>query len=156
MAQDDNFFNESDENNPNIQQPVGNSGDRSTVNGLGIAGLVVGIIGLLVSFIPCFGLFALFIGILGIVLSGIGLYMANKGKFEKGLVIAGLVISILATMIALFQWTVAGAAISQADKESGTLIERLEEINKENQERLDREMEEMQNEQDSLDGNIVD
>lgn len=149
MSQDENFFNEQPQNNPNS-----NSSDKSTVNGLGIAGLVVGIIGLLVSFIPCFGLFALFIAILGIVLSAIGLYMANKGKFEKGLVIAGLVISILAAMIAGIQWAVIGTGLNQANKTNNLFLDKLkEEIKKDKQERegnWDQQMEDLENEIDSL------
>ena len=40
---------------------------ESLSKGLGITGLVLGIITLLVSFIPCFGLFAIFFGIIAIM-----------------------------------------------------------------------------------------
>ncbi|HEX2936760.1 MAG TPA: DUF4190 domain-containing protein [Bacteroidales bacterium] len=68
--------------------------------GLGIAGLVLGIIALIISFIPCLGIWALVPGIVAIVLSFIALSQANKANASKGLIIAALIVSILATIIA--------------------------------------------------------
>jgi len=77
------------------------SSRSGSVQVLGISGLVVGIIAFLVSFIPCVGILAIIPGILGIVLSSIGLSIANKESISKGLVVAALIISILATCIAV-------------------------------------------------------
>lgn len=148
----ENNFN-SVENNSFYPGNPNNQNDRSTVNALGIAGLVVGIIALLISFIPCFGIIALFIAILGLILSGIGLYMANKNNFEKGLVIAGVAISGVALAISLVQWTIAGSAIQNAEKNRGTWLEELEKSQEENkrlEEERQREMEEMQKELDTM------
>jgi len=68
--------------------------------GLGIAGFVLGLIALIISFIPCLGMYALVPGIPAIVLSAIGLSQANKGNGAKGLIIAAIVISIIGTIIA--------------------------------------------------------
>jgi len=66
-------------------------------NGLAIAGMVLGIVGFVLAFIPCAGwLLAIVMGITGAVLSGIGLASANKLQSGKGMAIAGLVLSILA------------------------------------------------------------
>lgn len=74
---------------------------RSTAGqGLGIAGLILGIIAFLIAFIPCVGLLALIPGIIAIVLSVIGLSQANRGDGTKGVIIAALVISIIATSVA--------------------------------------------------------
>jgi len=112
------------ENNENKQQenvqsndPVTNQEQTNINNGqktgnntpqvLGIIGLVFGIIALLISFIPCLGLYAIFPGVLAIVLSVVGLVLANKNNQQnKGLIIAALVISIIATIVSGYQYYV--------------------------------------------------
>jgi hypothetical protein len=150
MSENDNFLEELQD--PNYSG--GNQKDRSTANGLGIAGLVIGIVALLVSFIPCFGIFALFFGIIGIVLSAIGLHMANKGGFEKGLIIAGLALSIVATVISGIQWAVAGSAMKQAEQSNKLLIEELKK-NQNFEDALEEEMEKLDNSEDTLESDGV-
>jgi len=72
--------------------------------GLGIAGFVLGLIALIISFIPCLGMYALVPGIIAIILSAIGFSQASKSNGAKGLIIAALVVSILGTMIAGWQY----------------------------------------------------
>jgi len=72
--------------------------------GLGIAGFVLGLIALIISFIPCLGMYALVPGIIAIILSAIGFSQASKGNGAKGLIIAALVVSILGTIIAGWQY----------------------------------------------------
>ena len=64
--------------------------------GFGIAGLVLGILGLLLFCVPFVGFF---FGIIGLVLSVVGLIQANKEKAQKGLIIGALVVTIIATLI---------------------------------------------------------
>lgn len=71
--------------------------------GLGIAGLVLGIIALVISFIPCIGLYALVPGVIAIVLSAVALSQAKNANAARGLIIAALVISIIGTSIAALQ-----------------------------------------------------
>jgi hypothetical protein len=69
-------------------------------NGLGTAGFVLGLIGLLFSFIPVIGVVAWPLVILGIVFSAVGMGKASKGRAtNKGLAIAGLVLSIVGLAI---------------------------------------------------------
>ncbi len=75
------------------------------VTSLGIAGLVLGIIALIVSFIPCFGIYAFYIGILSIIISVIGIVFAVKKKVGKGLLIAAIIISLVGSSIAYWQYT---------------------------------------------------
>ncbi len=77
--------------------------------GLGIAALVVGIIGFLISCLPVVGLF---LGLLGLGLSISGLVQANKHSAKKGLLISALVISIIVSLIGL-AWT--GFIINKSD-----------------------------------------
>lgn len=74
----------------------------SNGRGLGTAGLVVGIIALLFSFIPCLGLWAIVPAIVGIVLSAISMKQAGRVGAPKGMATAGLVCAIVAAAIAIY------------------------------------------------------
>ena len=73
--------------------------------GLGIAGLVLGILAAVLSFVPCLGMYAMFPGIIGLVLSIISIVQANKAGAAKGMAIAGLVCSLVGIAIAGWQYS---------------------------------------------------
>lgn len=85
---------------PVIVQP------SAPTNGLGVAGFVTGLLGLLLCWVPWLGI--LLAGV-GIVLSGIAIPQGKKNGAGNGLAIAGLVCGIIALipaviiMVALFQ-----------------------------------------------------
>ena len=84
--------------------------------GFGIASLILGILALLIALIPCIGIFALIPGVVAIVLAIVGLSQASKANGAKGVIIAGLVISILGTTIAaiwLFFVSAGGAFLNE-------------------------------------------
>ena len=86
--------------------------------GLGIAGFVLGLLALLFSFIPCLGMYAVFPGVIAIILAAVALMQANKGGAKKGLIIAALVVSVIGTGVAVWQYTVLSNALEDA---GGTL-----------------------------------
>ena len=65
-------------------------------NGLGVAGFVTGLIGLVLCWVPWFGML---LGLVGIVLSAIGISQGKKKGASTGLAIAGLVCGILAVLV---------------------------------------------------------
>lgn len=69
--------------------------------GLGIAGLIMGIIAIPLAVLGCTSVLGLILGVAGIVLSAVGLSQATKSNGVKGLPTAGLIVSILGTCIAL-------------------------------------------------------
>ncbi len=77
------------------EQPKSTAGQ-----GFGIASLILGILALLIAFIPCVGLFALIPGVVAIVLAIVGLSQAKNANGQRGVIIAGLVISIVGTVMA--------------------------------------------------------
>lgn len=84
----------------------------SNGKGLGIAGLVLGILAAIISFIPCLGMWAILPGVIGIVLSAISMKQAGTGA--KGMAIAGLVCSIIGCCLGGYQFYVlktAGSAL---------------------------------------------
>lgn len=80
--------------------------------GLGIAGFVLGLTALIISWIPCLGMWALLPGIIGVVLSVIALVQANKGGGTKGLIIAALIVSILGSIVAGVQIYIIKSAVN--------------------------------------------
>ena len=82
--------------------------------GLGVAALILGILAVVCSFIPCFSFWAIVLGVIGIILGAVGLSKAKKGGGSKGLPKSGLILSIIGTAIAVV-WIVAFAgAVSKA------------------------------------------
>jgi len=77
----------------------------SSGQGLGIAGLVLGIVAIPLAVIPCTTIFGILLGVLGTTLSAIGLSQATRAQAAKGLILSGLVLSIIATIIAIL-WIV--------------------------------------------------
>lgn len=71
-------------------------------NGLGTAGFVLGLVGLIFSPIPLVGVIAWPLVIVGLILSLIGLAKARKGEAtNKGLAVAGVVLSAIGLVICI-------------------------------------------------------
>lgn len=89
--------------------------------GLGIAGMVIGIVALIWSMIPLLGAGAWWLAVVGLVLSVVGFVMAKNGNNpNKGMMIAGIVLGVLATALSfyrVYQVTVAMSAFEQIGKE---------------------------------------
>lgn len=80
-------------------------------NGCGIAGLVLGIVGLLFSWIPIVGMVAWFLVIPGVILSAIGLWAdRTRGPAIGGLITSGLGLLICFSYVAAL--SAAGAAVA--------------------------------------------
>jgi hypothetical protein len=71
--------------------------------GFGVAGFVLGLIALILSFIPCLGMYAVVPGVIAIIFSAIAFSQANRANAPRGLIIAALIISITGTLIASWQ-----------------------------------------------------
>jgi len=85
-------------------------------NGLGTAGFVLGLIGLVFSPIPLVGVVAWPLAVLGLILSAVGVARVRSGKAtNKGLSIAGVVVSLLALVVSVLWAVVIGKAISDVN-----------------------------------------
>jgi len=71
--------------------------------GLGIAAFVIAVVGIVISFIPCLGMYGLVPCGIALILAIIAFVQAKKANSSKGLIIAALAISIVGTSIALWQ-----------------------------------------------------
>jgi len=89
--------------------------------GFGIASLILGILALLIAFIPCIGFLALIPGVVAIVLAIVGLSQASQANGAKGVIIAGLVVSVIGTVVAatwLLIFSASGIFFNEVAKES--------------------------------------
>ncbi|HCV51108.1 MAG TPA: hypothetical protein DGP89_07155 [Saprospirales bacterium] len=92
---------------------------ENKTNGLSIGGMVVGILSLLISFIPCIGVLGGLIGVVGLILSIIGYRSAKDSGGPTTIAIVGIVLSALAIIIAL-AW---GTFMSRASNNATTPLE---------------------------------
>lgn len=87
--------------------------EKKNSSGLAAAGMVLGIIGVVLSFIPIINNIAFFIGILALIFGIIGIVK----KAGKGKAIAGIVLGILSIVITLAMQSTVSDAIDETSKE---------------------------------------
>lgn len=85
-------------------------------NGLATAGFVLGLIGLLASWIPVLNIVGLILGLLGAVLAAVGLAKSKSSGTRKGLATSGLILGGLAVIIAIVINVVFVNAVGEAVK----------------------------------------
>jgi hypothetical protein len=94
-----------------MEEVKNNSGQN-----LGIAALITAVITFVLAVIPCVGLIAIIPGIIAIVLATVGLSQASRNNSPRGVLLAGLIIAIIASMISFSQIFVAGKIFQKADR----------------------------------------
>lgn len=105
---------------------------------MAIAALVLGIIGLVLSFVPCLGMYAMPLTILACIFGGLGM----KNIQGKGMAIAGLVCGIIGTLIAAF-WLYSYLTIKQAVDQANKDLDRdMKELKKD----IDKQAKDMEKE----------
>jgi phosphate/sulfate permease len=92
---------------------------NNTGQNLGIAALITAIITFVLAVIPCVGLIAIIPGIIAIVLASVGMSQASKNNSPRGILVAGLIIAIIASLIAVSQIFVVTKIAEKADKWPG-------------------------------------
>ncbi len=118
-----------DLSNPTVQnQPQGN--EKPAGQTLGIAALITAIITFVMAVIPCIGIIAIIPGIIAIVLAGVGLSHAARENAPRGVLVAGLIIGIIASLIAFSQIFVVGKITEKADKWPREFQNIMEEVQK--------------------------
>jgi len=112
----------------------------NTGQGLGIAGLVLGILSIPLAIMGCTMIIALLFGGVGIVLSAIGFSQAKQSNQARGLPLSGLVVSIIGTSIALL-WFLAIGSFFQETFKNESFFDKLENLENLGEE-IEREVEE--------------
>ncbi|WP_329046354.1 DUF4190 domain-containing protein [Amycolatopsis sp. NBC_01488] len=101
-----------------LQQPVAPPAAPPR-NGLGTAGFVVGLVGLVLSPIPIAGVGAWPLVVLGLMLSAVGVARARAGKAtNRGLAIAGVVVSVLGLVVSVVWAVVIGKIVSDVNDQA--------------------------------------
>ena len=84
---------------------------------MGVAALVLGIIAVIISFIPLCGTWAIIPAIVGLVLGIIDWVKKGKAGEKKGKAIAGTICSGVAIVIIIAWWALFGLAANKVAKE---------------------------------------
>jgi peptidoglycan hydrolase CwlO-like protein len=134
----------------------------NTGQGLGIAGLVLGIISIPLAVMGCTFIIALLFGAAGIVFSAIGLSQAKEANGARGITTAGLVVSIVGSAIAILWFLFLGAFIQDAMDHKGKWFDKLEnleeisrDLEEESEESIDeQDMDDLENKMEDLEGEI--
>ncbi|HOF20071.1 MAG TPA: DUF4190 domain-containing protein [Bacteroidales bacterium] len=119
-----------EDQNQNPEMP-GNQERGSSGQSLGVASLITAIITFVLAVIPCVGLMAVIPGIITIVLASVGLSRSSGNDSRRGLLVAGLVIGIVATLISISQIYVAGEIFRKSGKWPTKIEKMVDEIQKE-------------------------
>jgi len=109
----------------NMEETKNNTGQN-----LGIAALITAIVTFVLAVIPCVGLIAVIPGIIAIVLASVGLTNAAKNDSPRGLLLAGLIIAIVASLISFSQVFVAGKIFEKADSWPNKIEEIMGDVQK--------------------------
>ena len=89
---------------------------------MGVASLVIGIIAVILSFIPCVNWFAFLPAVVGIILGAVGRASAKKAGKPTGCATAGLVLNIIAcAWIAVWSFMLGAAVDSAASAAASSL-----------------------------------
>lgn len=81
---------------------------------MGVASLVLGIISIVLSFVPFTQLFASLLGVIGIVLGAFGRKQAVDSGLPTGVPTAGLVCSIIGLCLTLLMYVACAGALNAA------------------------------------------
>jgi hypothetical protein len=93
---------------------------RQPTNGVAVAGFVVAIVGLVISFVPFLGIVSWVICPVGLVLSIVGMTVATKrAGAGRGMAIAGIILSAIGLVIC-FLWAITFAAATNGSTTGST------------------------------------
>lgn len=125
--------------------------------GLGIAGLILGLVAIPLAILGCTSVLGLILGLTGIVLSAVGLSQATRSNGIRGLPTGALVVSIFGTCIAIL-WLLFFAKVATEggkwwSREGGRIVE---EIQKDIGEQMDEKFEDMDEKMDTFSGELED
>lgn len=79
---------------------------------MGVASLVLGIVSVVISFVPFCGIIALIPAIVGLILGIVDVVKKSKVQEPKGMSIAGIVCSAVAIIFIVYWYLIAAATVS--------------------------------------------
>jgi len=115
-----------------------------SVSGLGIASILVGVFGLIIGLLPCFGLVGLIVAGIGLILGLVGLIVSLAGQTEGvSMPIAGTAVSLVGCVISVVWWYISVSNFFGGVREGlQDIVKRAEEQRKEMEKRAEEERKE--------------
>ena len=97
----------------------------STANGMAVAALVLGVVGLLFGLVPLLALFALVLGILAVVFGIAGRRKVNRGQTTtgKGMATAAVILGVFAIVLGFVGFSIVNDAVTDLSKELDQISE---------------------------------
>jgi hypothetical protein len=86
-------------------------------NGLGVAAMVLGIVGFLILWIPFIGYIGLVCGVLALILGIVGTATARRRGAGVGMAITGIILGALTVVLAIAGLVALGEAVRQLDQQ---------------------------------------
>jgi Protein of unknown function (DUF2510)/Septum formation len=106
------------------EAPMATSPQQSPRNGLGIAALVLGIIGVVVGIIPFFFWLAVILGVIGLIFGFIGRGRANRGEATNGtMALWGIITSAVAVVLSIVGLVILVGAFEEVEEDLSTSTE---------------------------------
>ena len=113
-------------NTGQTQEPLSGQTPRPPAGqNLGIAALITAIVTFVLAVIPCVGIIAMIPGIIAVVLASIGLSQASRNDSPRGILVAGLIIGVVATLLPFRRYLSQGKLGIKFEKEWGGDIENV-------------------------------
>jgi hypothetical protein len=94
-------------------------------NGLGVAALCCGIVGIFIGLIPLAGIIAMPLGILAIIFGAVSIRRASRGEASKGMAIAGLITGVAALVLSIIGMVIFFSATNNLNNELNKLDSEL-------------------------------
>ena len=89
---------------------------------MGVAALVLGIVSIIISFIPFCSVIVFIPAVVGLILGIVDTVKKSKNKEPKGMSIAGLVLSAIAIVVIILPWFAVGAAAGTTANELNDIL----------------------------------
>jgi hypothetical protein len=99
---------------------------RSASNGMGTAAMVLGIVGLVLGFIPFLFFFAFVCGVLALIFGGIGMSRARQTGVGRGQSIAGLILGGVACLLGVVGLTILVTSVDEIQGELDRIGQELD------------------------------
>lgn len=88
---------------------------------MAVASLVLGILSVIFSFIPCFGWLSIIGALVGLPLGIVALVQAKKKNAPKGLALSGVILNGIALVVLIAWFTYVAVAVGNAMDELGAM-----------------------------------
>ena len=115
---------------PTAAPAVAQTAAPASGNGMAVAALVLGIVGMLIALIPIFGLFGLIMGVLAFIFGIAGWRKVKRGVTTtgKGMAITGAITGLIAVILGIVGLVIVNDAFTQLDEDLQELEDSFDDL----------------------------